>query len=95
MNLKAAGEQRLLQLSELEEFRLDAYENVRMYKEKTKYWHEKHIKIKNFEIGQKVLLFNSRLRLFPGKLRFRWSGDRKSTRLNSSHEFVSRMPSSA
>ena len=44
-----------------------------MYKEKTKYWHDKHIKIRNFEIGKQVLLFNSRLRLFPGKLRSRWS----------------------
>ncbi|XP_038973113.1 uncharacterized protein LOC120105094 [Phoenix dactylifera] len=74
MDLKAAGEKRLLQLSELEEFRLDAYENTRIYKEKTKHWHDKHLQIRNFEIGQQVLLFNSRLKLFPGKLRSRWSG---------------------
>ena len=43
MDLKAAGEKRLLQLSELEEFRLDAYENAHIYKEKTKRWHDKHI----------------------------------------------------
>ena len=74
MNLKDAGNKRLLQLSELEEFRLDAYESARIYKEKTKYWHDKHILKKEFEVGQKVLLFNSRLKLFPGKLRSRWSG---------------------
>ena len=51
MDLKAAGEKRLLQLSELEEFRLDAYESARLYKEKTKFWHDKHIKKKDFEIG--------------------------------------------
>ena len=58
----------------MEEFRIDAYENAKMYKEKIKYWHDKHIKIRNFEVGQQVLLFNSRLRLFSGKLQSRWSG---------------------
>ena len=74
MNMKVAGDKRLLQLSELEEFRLEAYENASIYKEKTKLWHDKHIKRKAFEVGQQVLLFNSRLKLFPGKLRSRWSG---------------------
>ncbi|KAL5554234.1 hypothetical protein UlMin_041635 [Ulmus minor] len=70
----AAGEKRLLQLNEMEEMRNDAYENARIYKDKTKAWHDKHILRRNFEVGQKVLLYNSRLRLFPGKLRSRWSG---------------------
>ena len=74
MDLKAAREKRLLQLSELEEFRLNAYESAIIYKEKIKYWHDKHIQKRNFEVGQQVLLFNSRLKLFPGKLRSRWSG---------------------
>lgn len=74
MDMKAAGDKKLLQLSELEKFRLDAYENARIYKEKTKLWHDKHIKRKTFEAGQQVLLFNSRLKLFPEKLRSRWSG---------------------
>ena len=39
-----------------------------------KYWHDKHIIPKQFQVRQKVLLFNSRLRLFPGKLKSRWSG---------------------
>ena len=52
MDLKAAGEKRLLQLSELEEFQLNAYENAWLYKERTKLWHDKHIQKKNFEIGQ-------------------------------------------
>ena len=72
--MKAAGDKRLLQISELEEFRLDAYENNRIYKEKVRVWHDKHIRRKVFEEGHKVLLFNSRLKLFPGKLRSRWSG---------------------
>ena len=54
--------------------RLQAYENALIYKEKTKLWHDKKIKKKEFVPGQLVLLFNSRLRLFPGKLKSRWSG---------------------
>nr|XP_016451768.1 PREDICTED: uncharacterized protein LOC107776393 [Nicotiana tabacum] len=69
-----AGEKRLLQLDELEEFRLHAYENAKLYKEKTKRWHDKHIQYQEFEPGQEVMLFNSRLKLFPGKLKSRWSG---------------------
>ncbi|KAM2388572.1 hypothetical protein ACFXTH_038002 [Malus domestica] len=54
--------------------RNDAYESSRIYKEKSKAFHDKMILRKSFVIGQKVLLFNSRLRLFPGKLRSRWVG---------------------
>ena len=74
LDLQKAGEKRMLQLNELNEWRADAYDNAKMYKERIKYWHDKHIKSKYFEPGQKVLLFNSRLRLFPGKLKSRWSG---------------------
>ena len=74
MDSTLAGDKRLLQLSELDEFRNEAYENARIYKEKTKAWHDKHITRKEFMAGQQVLLFNSRLKLFPGKLKSRWSG---------------------
>ncbi|CAL2240576.1 unnamed protein product [Prunus armeniaca] len=73
-DMKEAGDARRLQLNELDEMRNDAYESARIYKEKTKAFHDKAIQRKTFEIGQKVLLFNSRLRLFPGKLRSRWYG---------------------
>ncbi|KAL5543174.1 hypothetical protein UlMin_010884 [Ulmus minor] len=73
-DLHAAGEKRLLQLNEMEEFRYNAYENAKIYKEKTKRWHDRHIQKRDFKEGQQVLLFNSRLKLFPGKLRSRWSG---------------------
>ncbi|CAL8083265.1 unnamed protein product [Prunus armeniaca] len=73
-DMKAAGEKRRLQLNELEELRHEAYENAKLYKEKTKQYHDKKILRKTFEKGQKVLLFNSRLKLFPGKLRSRWIG---------------------
>ncbi|GJR32481.1 uncharacterized protein Tco_1108713 [Tanacetum coccineum] len=65
---------RKLQLQELEEIRNDAYESSRIYKEKTKAFHDKMSSRKNFLVGQKVLLFHSRLKLFPGKLRSRWVG---------------------
>ncbi|KAM1185754.1 hypothetical protein ACFX2G_015334 [Malus domestica] len=74
MNLDEAGSHRKFQLNELDEIRHEAYENACIYKEKTKAFHDKMIRGKTFAIGQKVLLFNSRLRLFPGKLRSKWIG---------------------
>ncbi|CAN6725357.1 unnamed protein product [Malus baccata var. baccata] len=65
MDIDAAGLYKKLQLNELEEVRNEAYENSRIYKEKTKAFHDRMIRSKTFSIGQKVLLFNSRLRLFP------------------------------
>ncbi|XP_070667524.1 uncharacterized protein [Malus domestica] len=64
MDIDAAGLHRKLQLNELEEIRNEAYENARIYKEKTKAFHDKMIRSKTFSIRQKVLLFNSRLCLF-------------------------------
>ena len=81
MDSTLACEKRLLQLSELDEFRNEAYENSLIYKEKIKAWHNKHIIRKEFEEGQKVLLFSSRLKLFPGKLKSRWSGPFKVTKV--------------
>lgn len=74
MDMKEAGEHQFLQLSELEELRFDAYESSRVYKEQSKRWHDQHILPRDFKVGDKVLLFNSRLKLFPGKLRSKWSG---------------------
>ena len=67
-------EKRLLQMNELEELRNEAYDNVRIYKEKTKKWHDQRIMRKEFKVGELVLLYNSRIILFPGKLKSRWSG---------------------
>ena len=74
MSMDEAGIQRKLQLNELEEIRNDAFESARIYKEKTKAFHDNMIRGKHFVVGQKVLLFHSRLKLFPGKLRSRWIG---------------------
>ncbi|XP_062114326.1 uncharacterized protein LOC133825390 [Humulus lupulus] len=65
---------RLLELNELDEFRNEAYENAKIYKEKSKAFHDKRIIRKDLQPGDKVLLFNSRLKLFLGKLKSRWSG---------------------
>jgi hypothetical protein len=73
-NLSKAGSQRKLQLNELEEIRNDAYDCARMYKEQMKKAHDQSILRRSFEPGQKVLLYNSRLHLFPGKLKSRWTG---------------------
>ncbi|XP_073030693.1 uncharacterized protein [Primulina eburnea] len=69
-----SSDERVLQLNELDEFRLDAYENAKLYKEKTKCWHDQNIVHREFVVGQLVLLYNSRLKLMSGKLRSRWSG---------------------
>jgi len=69
-----AGRKRLLKLNELEEMRLSAYENVVIYKERTKKYNDKGLVRREFNVGQQVLLFNSRLKLFPGKLISKWSG---------------------
>ena len=74
LDLKIVGEKRLLQLDELDEFRLQAYENASIYKERTKKWHDKRIAHRDLTPGQHVLLYNTRLKLFPGKLKSRWSG---------------------
>ncbi|XP_025638637.1 uncharacterized protein [Arachis hypogaea] len=68
------GIERKLQLEELECLRLEAYENSRLYKEKVKAVHDKNIKRREFRARDQVLLYNSRLRLIPGKLRSRWDG---------------------
>ncbi|XP_073017763.1 uncharacterized protein [Primulina eburnea] len=73
-DLQASGDFRKLQLSEMDEFQNDAYENAKIYKEQTKKWHDKIIVRRTFEPGQQVLHYNSRLKLFPGKLKSRWSG---------------------
>nr|GEU66658.1 reverse transcriptase domain-containing protein [Tanacetum cinerariifolium] len=72
-NLQTAGDHRKVQLNELNELRDHAYENSLIYKEKTKRIHDAKIKNRVFNVGDQVLLFNSRLKIFFGKLKSRWS----------------------
>ena len=71
--MNKAGDLQKLQISELEELRNEAYENAKITKDRVKIFHDKHIIRKTFIPGQKVLLYNSRLHLFLGKLKSRWS----------------------
>ncbi|GJW37408.1 reverse transcriptase domain-containing protein [Tanacetum coccineum] len=73
-DLQTAGDHRKLQLNELNELRDQAYENSLIYKERTKKLHDSKIKNRIFNVGDRVLLFNSRLKIFSGKLKTRWSG---------------------
>nr|GEW61274.1 reverse transcriptase domain-containing protein [Tanacetum cinerariifolium] len=66
--------QRKVQLNELNELCDQAYENSMTYKEKTKRLYDSKIKDRIFNIGDRVLLFNCRLKIFSGKLKSRWSG---------------------
>nr|GEY92014.1 reverse transcriptase domain-containing protein [Tanacetum cinerariifolium] len=73
-DLKTASDHRKIQINELNELRDQAYENSLIYKEKTKRIHDLKIKNRVFNIGDRVLLFKSRLNIFSGKLKSRWSG---------------------
>ncbi|GKE36851.1 reverse transcriptase domain-containing protein [Tanacetum coccineum] len=73
-DIKTAGDHKKVQLNELNELRDHAYENSLIYKEKTKRIHNAKIKNHIFNVGDQVLLFNSRLKIFSGKLKSRWSG---------------------
>ncbi|XP_052731916.1 uncharacterized protein LOC128196116 [Vigna angularis] len=69
-----SAEKRKLQLQELEEMRLTAYDNSKNYKEKVKLYHDKKLLMREFQPGQQVLLFNSRFKILQGKLKSKWSG---------------------
>nr|GFA57155.1 reverse transcriptase domain-containing protein [Tanacetum cinerariifolium] len=73
-DLKTASDHRKLQLNELNELRNQAYDNSLIYKEKTKKLHDSNIKNRIFNVGDRVLLFNSRLKIVSGKLKTCWSG---------------------
>ena len=74
MDLSGAGEKRFLDLNELEEIRNNAYLNTKIAKERSKKWHDQMIIGKSFKEGDQVLLYDSKLHLFPGKLKSRWTG---------------------
>jgi hypothetical protein len=73
-DFKLASKKRLLDLSSLDEWKNEAYENARFFKEKVKQWHDKRILKREFHVGEKVLLYRSRLKFFAGKLLSKWEG---------------------
>ncbi|GJX31688.1 reverse transcriptase domain-containing protein, partial [Tanacetum coccineum] len=73
MDLTAATKNRFMEHNELMELKDEAYENTRIYKERTKKWHDSRLREdKNFKVGDKVLLLNSRFKMHPGKLKSKW-----------------------
>ena len=74
MDIDEAGKFCKLHLREIKEIRRDAYDSAALYKEKTRAWHDSKILRKEFKVGDKVLVYNSRVHIFPGKLRSRWYG---------------------
>ncbi|GJZ81521.1 reverse transcriptase domain-containing protein [Tanacetum coccineum] len=70
-DLETTGDHRKVQLNELNELHDQAYKNSLIYKEKTKRIHDSKIKNCIFNVGDQVLLFNSRLKIFSGKLKSR------------------------
>nr|GEY51617.1 reverse transcriptase domain-containing protein [Tanacetum cinerariifolium] len=80
-DLKTVGDHHKLQLNELSELRDQPYENYVIYKERTKKLHDSKIKNRIFNVGDQVLLFNSRLKIFSRKLKTRWSGPFTITRV--------------
>ena len=74
LDMGKSGLKRFLDINELEELRNDAYFNSKIAKDKLKKWHDQLIIRKNFNQGDQVLLYDSKLHLFPGKLKSRWTG---------------------
>nr|GFC88005.1 reverse transcriptase domain-containing protein [Tanacetum cinerariifolium] len=70
-DLKTVGDHRKLQLNELTELRDQAYENSLIYKERTKKLHDDKIKNCIFNVGDQVLLFNSKLKIFSDGCNFK------------------------
>nr|GEV59618.1 putative ribonuclease H-like domain-containing protein [Tanacetum cinerariifolium] len=73
-DLKTVSDHRKVQMNELNKLRDQAYENYLICKENTKKIHDAKIKNQEFHVGDRVLLFNSRLKIFSGKSKSRWSG---------------------
>ncbi|RVW78084.1 hypothetical protein CK203_059642 [Vitis vinifera] len=74
MDLNRASMKRFLDLNEMEELRNDAYINSNIAKRRFKRWHDQLVSRKEFQKGQRVLLYDSKLHIFPGKLKSRWIG---------------------
>ena len=74
MDMNRVGLKRMLEIDELEELRNDTYFNSKIAKDKQKKWHDQLITRKTLNQGDQVLLYDSKLHLFPGKLKSRWTG---------------------
>ena len=73
LDLGRTGLKRFLDINELEEMGNDAYVNSKIAKDRLKKWHDQMVVRKNFKKGDQVLLYDSKLHLFPGKFKSRWT----------------------
>ncbi|XP_042059452.1 uncharacterized protein LOC121803944 [Salvia splendens] len=73
-DFQKAGEKRRLFLNEMDEFLMEAYDSSSTYKERMKAYHDRMISPRELTLEDAVLLHNSRLSLFPGKLKSKWTG---------------------
>ena len=95
-----AGEKRLFDISSLDEWRTQAYENAKLFKEKVKRWHDKRIQKREFKVGEYILLYNSHFRFFAGKLLSKWEGPyiieefyrSRAIKINNAEGTVGNMP---
>ena len=69
IDMNRVGLKRMLEIEELEELRNDAYFNSKIAKDKQKKWHDQLITRKTFNQGDQVLLYDSKLHLFSGKVK--------------------------
>lgn len=74
LDLDTTQKQRLNQLNELEEKRLDVIHQTNIIQQQSAKWHERFIKKKKFQKGDWALLYDSRFKEFKGKLCTRWIG---------------------
>ena len=74
MDMSRDGLKRMLEIDKLEELRNDAYFNSKIAKDRQKKWHDQLITRKTFNQGDQFLLYDSKLHLFSGKLKSRWTG---------------------
>ncbi|XP_076932969.1 uncharacterized protein LOC143598703 [Bidens hawaiensis] len=86
LDYECAGKEGKLNICELEELRDKAYECASAYKDQMKQVHDAKIKMKTFEEGQRVWLYNSRAKLFPGKLKSKWMGPYQEKRVGQFDE---------
>ena len=74
LDLGRANLKMFLNINELEKLRNEAYVNSKIAKDRLKKWHDQMMVRKNFKKWDQVLLYDSKLHLFPGKLKLRWTG---------------------
>ncbi|XP_028799235.1 uncharacterized protein LOC114754603 [Neltuma alba] len=78
-----AGLNRLLQIWELTEIRLDAYNSLDIYKQKTKLVHDANILRKKFKKGDKALRYQARFKFKKGKFKTSWDGPYIMTKVHN------------